>query len=110
MSKLNLCILFFILLLAFFLRFIKITEVPPSLNWDEASIAYNAYSILETGRDEWGKILPLHFKSYGEYKLPGQIYASIPAIAIFGLTPFAVRITPVIYGTITVLFLFFLAR
>lgn len=100
--------IFIVILLSFFLRFYKITEDPPSLNWDEVSIGYNAYSILKTGRDEWGEFLPLHFKSYGEYKLPGQIYFSIPAIAIFGLNDFSVRLTPVLYGTLTVLFLYFL--
>lgn len=104
----NSLILVVILLLAFFLRFIKVTDVPPSLNWDEVSIGYNAYSILQTGRDEWGELLPVHFKAYGEYKLPAQIYASIPMIALFGLTDFGVRITPVLYGTLTVLLLYFL--
>ena len=101
--------LFLIILLSFWLRFYKITQIPPSLNWDEVSIGYNAYSILKTGRDEWEEFMPLHFRSYGEYKLPVQIYASIPGIAIFGLTPFGVRITPVVYGTLTVLLLYFLA-
>jgi 4-amino-4-deoxy-L-arabinose transferase-like glycosyltransferase len=87
-----------------------VTRDPPSLNWDEVSIGYNAYSILKTGHDEWGKILPVHFKSYGEYKLPAQIYASIPGIAIFGLNELGVRITPIIYGTLTVLFLYFLTK
>lgn len=96
--------------LAFILRVYKVTQDPPSLNWDEASIGYNAYSILKTGKDEWGKVMPVHFRSYGEYKLPTQIYASIPGIAIFGLNEFGVRITPVIYGTLTVLMLYFLAR
>jgi 4-amino-4-deoxy-L-arabinose transferase-like glycosyltransferase len=103
-------ILFLIVGLALFLRINKITSDPPSLNWDEVSIGYNAYSILKTGKDEWGKFLPLHFKSYGEYKLPAQIYASIPGVALFGLNEFGVRITPVIYGTLTVLFLYFLAK
>jgi 4-amino-4-deoxy-L-arabinose transferase-like glycosyltransferase len=107
LSTLLIVLVFF---LAFFLRFNKVTQDPPSLNWDEVSIGYNAYSILKTGRDEWGKFLPLHFKSYGEYKLPAQIYASIPAIAIFGLNEFGVRITPVIYGALTVLLLYFLAK
>jgi len=107
-KKSLLFLLFLVGLLAFTLRFYKFTKVPPSLNWDEVSIGYNAYSILKTGRDEWGEFLPLHFKSYGEYKLPAQIYASIPAIAIFGLNPFSVRITPVIYGTLTVFLLYFL--
>jgi 4-amino-4-deoxy-L-arabinose transferase-like glycosyltransferase len=95
---------------AFTLRFYKVTQDPPSLNWDEVSIGYNAFSILKTGRDEWGKLLPVHFKSYGEYKLPAQIYASIPGVAIFGLNEFGVRITPVIYGTLTILLLYFLAK
>lgn len=101
---------FLILILAIFLRFYKVTQVPPSLNWDEASIGYNAYSILKTGKDEWGQVLPIHFKSYGEYKLPIQVYFSIPAISIFGLNEFGLRITPVIYGTLTVFTMFFLGR
>lgn len=99
-----------IVFLAFFLRFNRVASDPPSLNWDEVAIGYNAYSILKTGRDEWNQVFPLHFKSYGEYKLPAQIYASIPAIAIFGLNDFSVRITPVVYGALTVLLLFFVAR
>lgn len=104
------CLLILIVFLAFSLRFYKVTEIPPSLNWDEVSITYNAYSILKTGLDEWGVSYPLHFKSYGEYKLPAQIYASIPGIAIFGLNELGVRITPIIYGSLTVLLLFFLGR
>jgi len=103
-------LLIVLVFLGFFLRVYKITEIPPSLNWDEASIGYNAYSILKTSKDEWGIRFPLHFQSFGEYKLPAQIYASIPAIAILGLTPFSVRITPVIYGTLTVLLLYLLTQ
>lgn len=86
------------------------TEIPPALNWDEVSIGYNAYSILKTGRDEWNQQFPLHFKSYGEYKLPMQIYASIPGIYFFGLNELGVRITPVVYGTLSVILMFFLGR
>lgn len=106
----NEIIIFFIIVLAFGLRIYKVTSIPPSLNWDETSIGYNAYSILKTGKDEWGEFMPVHFKSFGEFKLPAQIYASIPAIAIFGLNEFGVRITPVIYGTLSVLLLYFLVR
>lgn len=101
--------LILIVALAFFLRFNKVTQNPPSLNWDEVSIGYNAYSIFKTGKDEWGQMAPSHFKSYGEYKLPAQIYASIPGIAIFGLNELGLRITPVVYGTLTVLIVYFLA-
>lgn len=108
-SKVKLIFLL-IILLAFSLRLYKVTEIPPSLNWDEVSIGYNAYSILKTERDEWNQVFPIHFKAYGEYKLPAQVYFSIPAISIFGLNELGVRITPVIYGTLTVLFVFFLGR
>jgi 4-amino-4-deoxy-L-arabinose transferase-like glycosyltransferase len=98
-----------ITLLAFFLRFNQVTSNPPALNWDEVSIGYNSYSILKTGRDEWNQPWPVHFKAFGEYKLPVQIYASIPGIAVFGLNELGMRITPVVYGTATVVLLYFLA-
>lgn len=103
-------ILGLIVALAFFLRIYKVTSIPPSLNWDEVSIGYNAYFILKTGKDEWGVKFPLNFKSYGEYKLPAQIYASIPGIAVFGLNEFGVRVTPIIYGVLTVLLLYLLTE
>ena len=109
-KAISVSILSLIVLLSFTLRFYKVAENPPSLNWDETSIAYNAYSILKTGKDEWGQNFPVHFKSYGEYKLPVQIYASIPGIAILGLNELGVRITPVVYGTLTVLLMFFLGQ
>lgn len=108
MKKYTYIVLLAIVLLSFCLRFYKVTEDPTALNWDETSIAYNAYSILETGKDEWSRPFPIHFKSYGEYKLPIQIYLSIPGIYFFGLNELGVRITPVIYGSLTVLIMFFL--
>ncbi len=110
MKKKELLVLIFIILLAFGLRFYRIDSVPPSLNWDEVSIGYNAYSILKTGRDEWGQLFPVHFEAYGEYKLPAQIYLSIPGILIFGLNELGVRITPVLYGSATVVVIYFLGR
>ncbi len=100
--------LILIIILAFLLRFYSVTENPPALNWDEVSIGYNAYSVLKTGKDEWNQSFPIHFKAYGEYKLPVQVYISIPGIYFFGLNELGVRITPVVYGTLTVLIMFFL--
>jgi len=79
-----------VLICAFFLitRVYKIAEIPPSLYWDEASIGYNAYSIAETGKDEWGESFPLHFRAFGEFKLPVYIYSVVPFVKIFGLNEF----------------------
>ena len=67
------------------------TPSPPCFNADEASFGYNAYSILKTGRDEYGTTLPLRLKSFGDYKLPLYTYLSVPFIALFGLNEFGAR-------------------
>ena len=99
-----------IIFLAIFLRVIFLNEVPNGFYSDEASIGYNAYSILKTGKDEHGMLLPLYFKAFGEYKNPVYIYSAIPFIKIFGLNEFAVRLTSALFGTLTVLFTYFLAK
>ena len=51
-SKLKVQSLFLlIILLAAFLRFYQLGQNPPSLDWDEASLGYNSYSLLRTGKD-----------------------------------------------------------
>lgn len=98
-----------IVLFAFFLRVYKVTSIPPSLSWDEVSIGYNAYSILTTGRDEHQKLLPLDaFAAFGDYKPPLSIYVTVPAVAMFGLNEFAVRLPSVVFGTLTILVTYFL--
>jgi len=74
-----------ILFLCLVLRFYKITEVPASLNWDEASNTYNAYSILKTAKDEYGNFLPLANRSFDDYKPPAYMYFTIPSVWIFGI-------------------------
>jgi 4-amino-4-deoxy-L-arabinose transferase-like glycosyltransferase len=101
-------ILLTIIILAAVLRFYKISEIPPGLYWDEVSIGYNAYSILKTGKDEYGKSLPLIFGAFGEYKLPVYIYLTSASINIFGLTDFAVRFPSAFAGTLSVLITYFL--
>jgi len=100
----GLYIAFFILItiLAFVLRFYALGKVPAGLYQDETAIGYNAYSIIKTDRDEYGKFLPLYFKSFGDYKLPVYIYATVPSILAFGLTPFAVRFPSALFGFLTV--------
>lgn len=102
--------LFFIVLFFFVSRFFRITEIPPSLYWDEASIGYNAYSILKTGRDEWGEFLPLHFRAFGEFKLPVYIYAVALTELIFGVNEFSVRLPAVLFSLIGILFTYLVAR
>ena len=99
-----------IIALAFFLRVYKVAQFPPGLYSDETAYGYNAYSLLKTGRDEYGKPWPLTFKSFGDYKPPMTAWLTIPSIAVFGLNEFAVRLPSVIAGTVTVAIIYFLTK
>ncbi|MEK9146639.1 MAG: glycosyltransferase family 39 protein [Patescibacteria group bacterium] len=99
-----------VLVLAFTLRFYKLGEVPLSLDWDENSNAYNAYSILKTGRDQYGDFLPITNRSFDDYKPPAYMYLNVPTVAIFGLTPFAARLPSAIFGFLTVPLIYFLTQ
>lgn len=97
-----------IMFLAVFFRFYAMPTIPPSLNWDEVSFGYNAYSILKTGRDEYGKFFPLYFRSLDDYKLPVYTYMTVCTVGIFGLNDFAVRLPSAVCGTLTVLLVYLL--
>lgn len=109
MLKNNL-ILVIILILAAFLRFWQLGQNPPSLDWDETAHGYNAYSILKTGRDEYGYKLPLSFRSFDDYKPPIYTYLVVPSVAIFGLNDFAVRLPSALLGVLAVLFTYLMTK
>ena len=97
----------FVLVLFLISRIYKITEIPVSVYWDEASIGYNAYSIATDLKDEWGVKLPLHFRAFGEFKLPVYIYSAVVFVKAIGLNEFGVRLPSVFYslGTLIVVYL-----
>lgn len=103
--------LLLVILLAIILRLWHISQTPPSLYWDEASLGYNAYSILKTAGDEHGTFLPLtNFAAFGDYKPPGYIYLTVPSIALFKLNEFSIRFTSALFGILTVALTYFLTR
>ncbi len=91
-------LLFLICALFIFTRLYKLTEIPPSVYWDEASIGYNAYTISQNGKDEWGKFLPIHFRAFGEFKLPVYIYTASFFIKVLGLNEFSLRLPSVLFS------------
>src|SRR3989344_3726857 len=93
-----------------FLRFFSLSLSPPSLNWDEAALGYNAYSLTQTGKDEYGKYFPIFTRSFDEYKAAIPAYMMIPAIKIFGLGEIGVRFTTALLGTILIFLIFCLTK
>lgn len=100
--------IFLITLLALVLRLYHTTVVPPSLYIDEVAIGYNAYSIIETGKDEWGTAYPVLFRSFDDYKPPLYIYSVALFEKVLGPTELAVRLPAILFGTVTVLALYYL--
>lgn len=103
-------ILFFIIFVAALLRFWHLDSVPISPDWDEVSLGYNAYSIIQTGRDEYGKFLPVVLRSYDDYKPALYSYLTIPSVKFFGLNILAVRVPSAFFGVLAVLGTFLLVK
>ena len=110
MNKKILIVLTLIIVIASFLRIWQIDKVPISPDWDEAALGYNAYSILHTGRDEYGKFIPIVLRSFDDYKPALYAYFTVPSMAIFGLNVFAVRFPSSIFGILTVIATYFIAK
>lgn len=103
-------ILFTIIAVAIILRLWSLDKYPAGLNADEAAIGYNAYSILQTGKDEYGQTLPLSFKSFGDYKPGLYFYFVLPFVAALGLNEWAVRLPSAGLGVGTVFLIYFLGN
>ncbi|MBU2577631.1 glycosyltransferase family 39 protein, partial [Patescibacteria group bacterium] len=103
-------LLFLVLVLAFVLRIYKVSEFPAGLNADEAAIGYNAYSLLQTGKDEFGHLWPINFQSFNDFKPGLYFYLVLPFVKLLGLTELAVRLPSVILGTLTVGILYLLVK
>lgn len=102
--------LMLIMLLAIALRLFYIGKIPNGFYSDEASYGYNAYSILKTGRDEYGNFLPLAFKSFGDYKTPLYIYFLVPFVGIFGLNEVSIRLSSVFLSIGSIYLIYILAK
>src|SRR3989338_1977827 len=99
-----------IVILSIFLRGYLLGKIPAGLNRDEAAIGITAYSLRQTGSDEYGQSFPLSFKSFGDWKLPAYIYALILPVEVLGLNQLSVRSVSFIAGTLTVVIAFFIGK
>lgn len=104
LTALSLCVLVVFLVG----RFVGLDSVPPGLFVDESSIGLNAYTISRFGKDEFGNVMPLFFKAFGDYKNPLYVYSAVPLMWLIGPTVVGVRMVSAMWvvaasGTILLL-------
>lgn len=102
--------LLLIILLGAFLRFYNLGIIPAGVFVDEASHGYNAYSLLLTGKDEWGKSFPVFLRGSGDYPSPLYTYLSIIPILLMDLSVFSTRLVSALSGTLLILLTFLIVN
>lgn len=99
-----------VILLGIFLYFYKLNAIPSGFYIDEALPGYNAYSLLLTGKDEYGKVFPLALRFFGSYNPPLYTYLTIPFIALFGPTILAVRFLAAVAGVLSIIVIYLFVK
>jgi hypothetical protein len=94
----------------FCFRIYKYPVIPPGLNQDEASAAYDAYSIAKYGIDRNGDRFPVHFVGWGNGQSALYHYLVMPFIKVFGLSPATSRIGNLLAGMASIIVFFFLGK
>ena len=101
-----------VVILGTLLRLLSLSKLPAGLSPDEAAFGYNAYSLLKTGKDEWGQplwALPFtNLRSFGDYRYPLYAFLTVPSVKFFGLNEFAVRLPNAVLGGLGIIAIFFL--
>jgi 4-amino-4-deoxy-L-arabinose transferase-like glycosyltransferase len=102
-------ILILILLVAAVLRVVNLDENPPGIHVDEASNAWNAYTLLKTGKDEHGVRWPIFYtRAFGENHSAVILYALLPFQAVGGMNIWTTRLPIAVSGVICVLLIYFI--
>ena len=97
-----------IIVLAAFLRLWQLGSIPPSVSIDEASIGYNAYSVIKTGLDEYGSFPLVSQRGYDDWRRSTYLFLTIPFIKLFGLNAVSIRLPSVILSILTILAIYFI--
>ncbi|HWW76594.1 MAG TPA: glycosyltransferase family 39 protein, partial [Pyrinomonadaceae bacterium] len=95
--------------LAFALYAVDVPDNPPGFYIDESSIAYNALTVSQTGRDEHGEAWPLYFRAFGDYKNPTYVYLLAAVFRVTGPGVARARLLSAVLGAAAALLLGLLA-
>jgi 4-amino-4-deoxy-L-arabinose transferase-like glycosyltransferase len=94
--------LFSIIALGTALRLAWLGSHPPGINQDEAMRAYDAWCLLNTGKDHHGNSWPIFLRAFGEYHPGALIYLLIPFQALLGMNVWSTRLPSALLGVISI--------
>ncbi len=84
----------------------QFSETPGGLNQDEVSAAYEAWSLLETGKDRWGNSYPVYFPSWGSGQNVLYSYLTVPFFFVFGANDFSFRLPNLLLSLLSLLLIY----
>lgn len=109
-KKLFILAFFIIFAIASVLRLYRLSDFPVGFHIDEASLGYNAYSLLLTGKDDNGNRLPLYIDIFGDNRPSGYHYLAIIPVKLFGLSEFSTRFPGAFFGIISIFAIYLLSN
>lgn len=108
--NITVAVFLFIFAVGSFFRLQALGSLPPGLTNDEAEKAYDAWSLVKTGKDQWGVPHPFPaFKGFGDWRTAGYTYLALPVISLMGPTERAVRLPSAVSGILSIGVMFLLA-
>ena len=99
-----------ILLVAAGLRLYALDSYPQRFNQDEMVAGYDGWSLWQTGRDHWGYVFPVFFRTFGDWVPPLANYITAPFVGVLGLSEFNTRLPSALFGIATVWLVALLGR
>jgi hypothetical protein len=98
-----------IVLVAAALRLYGLDRVPPEMNQDEATNAWDAWCLLHTGADRYGQPWPVFYtRGFGDNRTALFLYLMIPFQAAGGLNVWTTRLPGVAVGLGAILLVYHL--
>ena len=99
------------ILIAAAVRLWSLTAAPPGLNQDEACNAWNAWCLLQTGRDQAGAVWPVFYtRGLGDNRSTLFLYLLLPFQALFGLSVWSTRLPVALAGIAFLLLVYWLGQ
>lgn len=99
-----------IIAVGIFVRVFRFGQVPGGFNQDEAFAAYEAYSLLNFGKDSAGYSFPTYFVSWGSGMNVLESYLAIPFMWLFGYSEAVFRLPQLICSIISMPVLYLLLK